>query len=70
MPGNNYTERKKKEQKLREEKISVLRKALDSLEIQWLGLRTSTTKGTSSIPGWGTKILHATRYSRKETKGT
>ena len=28
--------------------------------VQWLGLGTSTAVGTGSIPGRGTKILHAT----------
>ena len=29
--------------------------------VQWLRLCTSTAGGTGSIPGWGTKILHAAR---------
>ena len=28
-----------------------------SLAVQWLGLCAFTTKGSDSIPGWGTKIL-------------
>ena len=27
--------------------------------VQWLGLHASTAGGVGSIPGWGTKILHA-----------
>ena len=30
-----------------------------SLAVHWLRLHTSTAEGTSSIPGWGTEILHA-----------
>ena len=30
-----------------------------SLVVQWLGLRASTAGDTGSIPGWGTKIPHA-----------
>ena len=29
------------------------------LVVQWLGFHTSTAGLTDSIPGWGTKILHA-----------
>ena len=32
---------------------------------QWLRLHTSNAGGTSSIPGWGTKIPHAMRHSQK-----
>ena len=31
----------------------------NSLVVQWLGLCASTAGGTGSLPGWGTKILHA-----------
>ena len=31
-----------------------------SLVVQWLGLCTSTAKGTGLIPGGGTKIPYAT----------
>ena len=31
----------------------------NSLEVQWLGLHASMAGGTSSIPGWETKILQA-----------
>ena len=33
---------------------------LNSLVVQWLGLRAFTAKGLDSIPGSGTKILQAT----------
>ena len=33
---------------------------LNSLVVQWLGLRAFTAKGLGSIPGSGTKILQAT----------
>ena len=36
-----------------------------SLVVQWLGLCTSTAGGTGSIPGWGTKILHASLGGQK-----
>ena len=36
-----------------------------SLEVQWLGLCTSTAGGTGSIPGWGTMIPHAVRCVQK-----
>ena len=29
------------------------------LAVQWLGLWTSTTEGTGSVPVWGTKIPQA-----------
>ena len=34
--------------------------------IQWLGLYTSTAKGTGSIPGRGTKLPQAILHSQKE----
>ena len=34
--------------------------------VQWLRLRASTAGGTGSIPGWGTKILHAARCGQKK----
>ena len=34
-----------------------------SLAVQWLA---STSGTTSSNPGWGTKISHATRHSQKK----
>ena len=37
-----------------------------SLVVQWLRLRTSTAGVTGSIPGWGTKILHAVRHGQKK----
>ena len=37
-----------------------------SLVVQWLECHVSTTGSTSSIPGLGTKILHAARYSQKK----
>ena len=33
--------------------------------VQWLRLPASTAGGTGSIPGWGTKILHAARRGQK-----
>ena len=39
-----------------------------SLVVQWLGLCLSTAGGTSSIPGPGTKVLHATQCHQKTPK--
>ena len=40
-----------------------------SLAVQWLRLCASTTAGTGSISGWGTKIPRTERHSQnKETK--
>ena len=39
----------------------------DSMVIQWLEIHTSTAGGRCSIPGWGTKILHATSMAKKQT---
>jgi len=35
-----------------------------SLVVRWLGLHASTARSTSSIPGWGTEILHAVHQSK------
>ena len=52
---------------------TVFRKSLAiSLVDQWLRLCASTSGGSGSIPGWKTKILHATQpkegKKRKEKK--
>ena len=39
-----------------------------SLAVQWLRLCASTAGGTGSIPGWRTKILHATKGGQKIKK--
>ena len=36
--------------------------------VQWLGHYASTAEGTGSLPGWGTKILHATQCGGKKKK--
>ena len=36
--------------------------------VQWLGLSALTGKALGSVPGWGTKILQATWYSKKKKK--
>ena len=36
--------------------------------VQWLGLRASTARDPGSIPGPGTKILHAVWCGQKEKK--
>ena len=40
----------------------------NSLGVQWLGLQASTAGGPGSIPGQGTKILHAPQHSQKKKK--
>ena len=37
--------------------------------VQWLGLHASTTGGTGSLPGWGTKVPHATLRGQKKVVG-
>ena len=39
-----------------------------SLEVQWLRLHSSNAGSAGSIPGWGTKILHATHPKIKIEK--
>ena len=39
-----------------------------SLVVQWLRLCASIAGGMGLIPGWGTKILHATQCSQKQKK--
>ena len=39
-----------------------------SLVVQWLGLGALTAGGVDSIPGWGTKILHAMPCGQKKKK--
>ena len=36
------------------------------LVVHWLRHHTFTAEDTGLIPGWGTKILHALRYSQKK----
>ena len=36
--------------------------------VQWLRTRASTSGSQSSIPGWGTKILHAAWVTEKLKK--
>ena len=43
---------------------------MNSLVIQWLGLCDSTSGCTGSIPGWGTKILHAVEHGQKKKNQT
>ena len=37
-----------------------------SLVVQGLRLHASLRQGVSSIPGWGTKILHDTGHGKKQ----
>ena len=39
-----------------------------SLAVQWLRLHTPSAEGTGSIPGQGTKILHAVWHGQKKKK--
>ena len=46
--------------------MSCLKKASGtSLVVQWFGFHTATVGDIGSIPGQGTKILHATWHSQK-----
>ena len=36
--------------------------------VQCSGLLASTARGTGLIPGWGTKILQATKHGQKKKK--
>ena len=38
------------------------------LVVQWLRLHASTAGGMGSIPGWGTKMLHALQCGKKKKK--
>ena len=40
----------------------------NSLAVQWLGLRASTSGGTGLIPDWGAKIPQAMQRSAKKKK--
>ena len=51
----------------------ILQKAIlgTYLVVEWLRLHASTAKSMSLIPGWGTKILHATQHDQeKQTNKT
>ena len=39
-----------------------------SLVVQWLGLHASNAGDMGSIPGWETKIPHATWHAKKKRK--
>ena len=41
-----------------------------ALVVQWLRLRASTAGGMGSIPGQGTKNLHAARHSQNKKQKT
>ena len=41
-----------------------------SLAVQWLRLQAPNARDTGLIPGWGTKILHATWFGQKKKKRT
>ena len=42
----------------------------NSLVVQWLRHQLSTSGGTGSIPGQGTKILHAVQGSQRGGKNS
>ena len=46
----------------------MIKKRVDgtSLAVQWLRLHAPTAGGVGSIPGWGTKILHALWCGKKK----
>ena len=39
-----------------------------SLVVQWLGLHASNAGDMGSIPGWETKMPHATWHAKKKRK--
>ena len=54
-----HTQERPQRQKLGQSPQEELHHARTSLVVQWLRLQAFTAGGVSSIPGWGTKILHA-----------
>ena len=60
MANGDRKERKKSR------KLNTIIYMGNSLVVQWLGLRTFTTEGTGSIPGWGNKIPQAVWCSKKK----
>ena len=44
----------------------LLKVEINSLVVQWLGLRASNARGLGSIPDWGTKIPQAMQSSKKK----
>ena len=46
--------------------LSNIYKSGPSLGVQWLRLRVPNAGGPGSIPGWGTKILHAAWPKQKQ----
>ena len=51
-----------------ESKLMYILKSIvgNSLAVQWLGLCISTVVSTGSIPGQGSKILHAMQHGQKK----
>ena len=47
-------------------RIKSLKKSGTSLAVQWLRLHASTAGSAGLIPGWGTKIPHATTRQQKK----
>ena len=45
-----------------------MQKQGNSLVVQRLKLHASTAQGTGSVPGRGTKIMHAAQHSQKKKK--
>ena len=45
-----------------------MQKGGTSLVVQWLRFLVPSSEGTSSIPGWETKILHAVWSKKKKEK--
>ena len=45
-----------------------MQKGGTSLVVQWLRFLVPSSEGTSSIPGWETKILHAVWPKKKKEK--
>ena len=46
-------------------KVTEIKISRTSLGVQWLRLCTPNAGGMGLIPGWGTKIPHATQHGQK-----
>ena len=58
--------RKGKKKKCKHQHYKPPNTSRTSLVVQWLRIRASNTGGTGSIPGQGTRILHACHMAKKK----
>ena len=66
MSWRNSSQERKNPNKSHYRKMLKTITSWTSLAVQWLRLPTSNARGVDSIPGWGTKILHALQHSQKK----